>query len=419
MRRIKTLIFILCLTGIILLGACSQQTPNTTKPPTNEPSKPGTPSQPDPAQPNPDPPEPTTPPQPPTTPPQTENYWKQLGGALDIDSGHNAVRPKLLLDRNGNLVVTWAEDDGVWNLQAKRWTGTAWERLASKALPFTEVGVNDFDVVIDSSNALVVSERASSGQVAIYRNTGSSWSELGQKDISNIQLETDAGGNVHGFYKDESTSTYTIKQWNGTTWVTIADFSKNLCESTPCFAEILSFQLKSDGKPIVFATDIRGNDARTFYGWNGSGWDELDAFASTTAAVVTWMPYTINANNEVIFSYRYTRGGQIEIDYTKITSKTKTYDNPGGMIVEDLAVRNNEPVALYRSDVDAKSLNVSFYNTSANTWKKVDRRLERDGNKVGNEGSALVDENGNTFVVWQEAACTNSASCGGGNIYVT
>jgi ABC-type uncharacterized transport system auxiliary subunit len=119
MKQLRSLFFIA--TMAIFLAACSQQPPATSEDLSTQ-----------------------------------ANSWKPLGGALNVVTKNNAVAPKALLDRNGKLVVVWAEDNGLWYLQAKRWNGAAWEKLSfpNRALPYTETGVNDFDVVFDSSNAL-------------------------------------------------------------------------------------------------------------------------------------------------------------------------------------------------------------------------------------------------------------------------
>jgi hypothetical protein len=407
MKRIKTLIFILGLTIIISLAACSQQTPNTTKPPTNEPSKPGTPSQPDPsqpnpAQPNPDPSEPTIPPQPPTTPPQTEKYWKQLGGALDIDAGHNAVRPKLLSDRNGNLVVTWAEDDGIWNLQAKRWTGTAWERLPSKALPFTELGVNDFDVVIDSSNTLVVSERKSSGSIEIYRYNGSAWDFMDSMQ-GLVQLQTDSSGNIYTVYQDKVTGENIVRRWDDSNWITVAIFRKKYYEespdSPPPYIYIDSFTLKTDGKPVI-AWEGLDSKHDTLSGWNGLVWEDIDTGRYLLA-------YKLDINNKPITARVFYSGYTVDITET---------DETGLSYVNDLELVNNKPVVVGTSQQDQTPVIQLWVG---NTWQQLSGNWKRETDKAAYSQDILIDKQGNIFIAWQEAACTDSASCGGGNIYVS
>jgi hypothetical protein len=146
------------------------------------------------------------------------NSWKPLGGALDVVAKNNVSSPKALLDRNGKLVVVWAEDSGLWYLQAKRWNGTIWEKLSflSKALPYNNYGVNAFDAAFDGSNTLVVSQRATSGVVTVYK-AGSSWTPLGSFD-GLVQLQTNSSGQIHTIAQTKTTGNNIVRRWTGSSW---------------------------------------------------------------------------------------------------------------------------------------------------------------------------------------------------------
>jgi PBP1b-binding outer membrane lipoprotein LpoB len=415
MKRIKTFIFALGLIAVVMFtGGCSEQTATTTKPPTNETPQPetptvdpdpneptdnpNTPSQPDtPSQPNPTPPTPT----PPNTPPQT-NYWKQLGTALDIVATQNAIRPKLLLDRNGNLVVTWAEDDGVWNLQAKRWTGTAWEKLASKTLPFTEVGVNDFDVVIDSSNALVVSERKSSGSIEIYRHNGSEWDFMDSMQ-GLVQFQTDSSGNIYTVYQDKVMGENIVRRWDDSNWITVATFTKKYYEesldSLPPYVYIDGFTVKTDGKPVI-AWEGLDSKYDTLSGWNGLVWEDIDTGRYLLA-------YKLDINNKPITARVFNSGYTVDITQT---------DETGLSAVNDLDLVSNKPVVVGTRQQDQTPV-IQLWTGS--TWQQLSGNWKRETDKAAYSQDILTDKQGNIFVAWQESACTNSASCGGGNIYVS
>jgi hypothetical protein len=345
------------------------------------------------------------------------NSWKALGGTLDVVTKNNAVLPKALLDRNGKLVVAWAEDNGLWYLRAKRWNGTTWETISfpSKALPFTEIGVNDFDVAFDGSNALVVSERASSGVVTVYKNTGSSWTPLGS-GLNTVNLETDQNGSLYGLSSNDTTARYRVKRWNGTVWATVASF-RNQPSGCGCFSKVLGFQLGSNGRPILATYELIANGFYTFYGWTGSVWEQLGSSGSTTAATINLQAYAVNASNQVVYAYRYARPS-FELDFTAVKSQVQEYSFFEKTSVYDLAFRSNAPTVIHYPD-SANYMTVSQWMNGS--WTKLGGRLERDSAKIAHRTSLnlLTDAQGKTFVVWAEATCTNSASCGGANIYVS
>ncbi|MGL4612240.1 MAG: hypothetical protein ACRCYY_21595, partial [Trueperaceae bacterium] len=126
---------------------------------------------------------------------QETGSWRSLGDTLDVVSKNNVANAKMLLDTNGKLVVLWAEDNGLWYLQGKRWNGTAWEKLAfpTRPLAYTNEGVTPFDVVFDHSNALVITQPKNGNvNVEVLRST-TSWHSLGSFTRPN-QLQTNSSG---------------------------------------------------------------------------------------------------------------------------------------------------------------------------------------------------------------------------------
>lgn len=337
------------------------------------------------------------------------NSWKALGGALDTITKNNAVNPKLLLDRNGKLVAVWAEDNGLWYLQAKRWNGTAWETLSlpSKALPYTNLGVNAFDAVFDSTNALVVSQLVNpengysrADRVEVYGAGSSSWTKLATfKGL--VQLQTNSSGQVHAVFQNKTLGNNAVRRWTGSGWQNVATLKEKAYEETPGFPPTYvfadSFILETDGKPVLEYGNYTGYGS-LFRIWTGTGWKKDSRGRHMLA-------YTLNSSNQIVAATSfYTTGTDIDVDGTTIGQGV---DGVGLF----LTFQNNKVVLL--NNLGNKPT-VTRWTGSA--WQQLGGRI---GAKVSFASNLVVDKQRNLFVVWTDAACANSASCGGANIYVS
>ncbi len=353
---------------------------------------------------------------------QVTNTWKPLGSALDIVPKNNATRPKLVLDRNGKPVVVWAEDNGLWYLQAKRWNGSAWEKLAfpSKPLPFTEEGVNAFDVAFDSSNALVLSQLmnptnsySNSGRVQVYRATSSSWISLGAFN-GLVQLQTNASGQIHTVFYLTTNGNNLIRRWNGTAWQTVATIRRiyNVRQDgSLIYAEVESFILKSDANPMVRWSYITGETY--FESWSGSTWETI--LYSVGNRLI--YDYTLNTQNQLAYIWAYT------FDHLNVSVSVVLGDFylvPNTPV--SLALRGDKPVILYNDAGDR------FYNKNngliarrwtGSAWQKLGTRLERNLAGLVYSSNVVVDKQGNIFAVWQEAVCGSNPNFCPSNVYVS
>jgi hypothetical protein len=334
------------------------------------------------------------------------NSWQKLGSTLDVVTKNNAVLPQLLLDRNGKLVVVWAEDNGCWYLQAKRWNSTTWEKLPIpvKSLPPTAYGKTRFDVAFDNSNTFIMSQYQNyAGTVQVYRSAGSYWASLGSF-TGLAQLETNASGQIHVVVQNKTTGENIVKRWNGSAWQTVATFKqKAYVDPNAPYLYADSFALRTDGKPVLEVHNPLGYGS-LFYTWTGSSWQE-----TTRGRYV--FDYALNTSHQLITATSFYASGT-ELEVTGTTQDAGLFD---GSV--SLALRNNQPVLLYYPKAENYKLTAKLWTGSS--WMKLAGRLERDLAKVANESDILVDKQGNIFVVWQEAACKESATCGGGNIYVS
>lgn len=340
---------------------------------------------------------------------QVANTWKPLGGALDVVSKNNTANAKLLIDRNGKPVVLWAEDNGLWYLQGKRWNGTTWEKMAfpTRPLAYTDAGVVPFDIVIDSSNAIVINQPGGK----ILRAT-TQWVQLGSEGTK--QLQTDQYGRVHALFYDSRGDTSLIKRWNGTSWQTAFSFRKLIPASMSAFGDFYitadGFNLKPDGKPIVRSLyrTCQKCEVLSFFDWNGQTWTDVAGYGGAYGQTFL-LDYAIASNNTVItvmLEYGY---------YTNIYANSTSLGSLGGNTgLVALGVKNSSPVIWYSKE---GVFNIVFWN--GNQRSKIGGDIRRDPTKQIINGDIVVDKNGTIFALWQEAACTASATCGGANIYVS
>lgn len=344
---------------------------------------------------------------------QVANTWKPLGGALDVVTKNNTANAKLLLDRNGKPVVVWAEDNGLWYLQGKRWNGTVWEKLSflTRPLAYTDAGVVPFDVVMDSSNALVITQPGK-----ILRAT-TTWTQLGVEGTN--RLQTDQYGRVHAlFFSTTKGSTdfdnSFVKRWDGKAWQMVVNFKYLIPASRSAFGDFYitanDFLLKTDGKPIVISRyrTCQKCDNLSFFDWNGQTWSDIAGYSSPYGETFL-LDYTLSGNNKVFtatLDYGY---------YTNIYSNTTGLGGLGGNAgLISLEAKNTSPVLWYSKE---GVFSIALWNGSS--FGKIGGDIRRDSAKQITYGDIVVDKNSTIFTLWQEAACTTSATCGGANVYVS
>ncbi len=349
------------------------------------------------------------------------NTWKKLGGALDIVPANNAVKPKLLLDRNGKVVVVWAEDNGLWYLQAKRWTGTAWEKLPLpvKELPYSDTGVNAFDVAFDKSNALVLSYVSGDGKVNVTRSNGSSFQSIVTPFSSSFaNLETDKNGNIYSLAQSEAGAIKknTIQRWNGTAWQTVATLEFDTTERN---YSVPQFFVTTDGKPVllVFSSKRPYGEGYAVYSWNGTSWIITSIIGGTDPSVLSM---TLDGLNRVLAYTLYNRyrSERFALD----GSNRESFGNSSytGNYFAELSVDGtNNPLRIQPAGGPNATANLTVERWTGSAWTVLGSALNREANKETAAHQIVNDSAGNIYLVWQESACANAATCGGANIYVS
>jgi hypothetical protein len=352
---------------------------------------------------------------------QATNYWKNLGGALDVVTKNNTAYPKLLLDRNGKPVVVWAEDNGLWYLQGKRWTGATWEKLPlpTKALAYNDNGVNPFDVAFDGSNALVVSQvvafpnATNASRVEVSRAMTSAWVSLGTFN-GLVQLQTNAAGQVHAIFQNYTNGNNIVKRWDGVAWRTVAHFREFISDgSSGVYTFADSFLLKTDGNPVIsslYRPRIRVVVDRVLE-WNGQQWSQVDGVSGPVGTGIA--DYALTTSNKIITAIT---------EYDDFTTIRGAGINTGlgSSRFLSLAVKKDFPLVMYQNTRD----NPSFGKVFVDGWDggqlvNLGGDIRRDTAKMFLMGDVVVDKSGTIFALSQEAACFASATCGGADIFVS
>jgi hypothetical protein len=147
--------------------------------------------------------------------------WEVLGGPLlaTPQSLYLARDPRLILDASGNPTIAWAESDGnVFNIHARRWTGTSWEPLGGtlSALP-GNTSAGSPNLAMDTLGTIFIGwfeyTEDSATHVHLRRWNGSSWEAIGppipQSAPSQLSLGIGSSGIPYIAWSEGDSSTST------------------------------------------------------------------------------------------------------------------------------------------------------------------------------------------------------------------
>jgi hypothetical protein len=350
------------------------------------------------------------------------NTWQPLGGALDVVTKNNAVKPKLILDRNGKPVVVWAEDNGLWYLQAKRWNGTAWEKLPLpvKELPYTDTGVNDFDVAFDKSNALVLSYIAGDDKVNVTRSNGSSFQSINTPFASGFfNLETDKAGNIYTLAQSEvgMIKKNIIQRWNGSAWQNVANLEFDTSERNYA---VTRFFVTTDGKPVLLAYSYRPISGYGYgvYSWTGTAWTMTGVIGGTDPDV---LDITLDGLNRVLVytlynQFRFERFALDGSSRESLGGSSYTTNNFFALLSAD---GTNNPLRINPASKEIATTRFTVERWTGSAWTVMGAALNREANKETRFIQAVNDNAGNTYIAWIEASCATPGTCGGANVYVS
>jgi hypothetical protein len=323
------------------------------------------------------------------------NTWQKMGGALDFTVAKDAVSPKLLLDRNGNLVVAWKEYNNGPKVYMERWTNTGWQGLA-KVFPL-KVDYPDYSIVFDSSNSPVIGSAMNdlTREVAVYRfdNVSKTWKQLGANFTGSSKIAADKNGFVY------SVQGSTIRRWSGSSWQTVRTYQATDGSSISLF-NTLSF--KSDGITPVLNVSLDMYTAALAV-WNGSKWERIcHTYRGALAS-------TVLDRKDQCFGY----DGSLDL-----YQGSQPLDKFGVQVASTTFSRSNRPIATidYGEDIIVK-------RWSGSAWVQLGGIVDRVATRNVNiySASLLVDGNNTLYAAWSECVDYDAVAtrCNNFNIYVS
>ncbi len=320
--------------------------------------------------------------------------WQKLGGALDFTVAKHAGSPKLLFDRNGNLVVAWKENNNGPKVYMERWTNTGWQGLG-KVFPL-KVDYPDYSIVFDSSNSPVIGSAMNdlTREVAVYRfdNVSKTWKQLGTNFTGSSKIAADKNGFVY------SVQGSTIRRWSGSSWQIVRTYQAT-DGSTISFFNSLSF--KSDGITPVLNVSIDMYTA-ALAAWNGSKWERI--CYTYRGAIAS----TVLDRKDQCFGY----------DSTLEPYQGNQTLSRGVWLASATFGQGNRPIAVvdYGEDIIVK-------RWSGSAWVQlggiVDRVVTQNANFYST--SLIVDSSNTLYAAWSECVDYDAAAsrCNNFNVYVS
>jgi hypothetical protein len=315
--------------------------------------------------------------------------WVQLGGALDVSPGRNAIFPSLATASNGNFIVAWTEYEGFTStLYVKHWTGSAWQSLGS-ALNLSSGGVLFSSVALDASGKPVVAW-AENSNIYVKRWSGTSWVQVGRAPLNinaaqragEPSLALDGAGNpIVAWHEFNSNTFYNlyVRRWNGTAWVNVG--TNPLESKTSNYAFNASLALEPSGKPVVSweecdATQLHSSGTSCLTGadvyvkrFTSQGWQPLgravdirlanDAFSSSLARKSNDLP--VVAWQEMSNIYVKEWNGST---WTRLGNKLNANSGSTPMIIMR---SDDKPVVAWTEN--GNQIHVKFWNGSS--WQSL------------------------------------------------
>jgi hypothetical protein len=114
----------------------------------------------------------------------TTPTWLSLSNALDINKNNFTFEPALAIDKDGNLVIAWYEQDASSQnrIYVKRWNGKTWEQLGDALNTAADRGADYPSLAIDYQNRPVLAWHESttaSDTINVKLWTGTTWEQVG------------------------------------------------------------------------------------------------------------------------------------------------------------------------------------------------------------------------------------------------
>ena len=279
----------------------------------------------------------------------TGSAWDGLASPAGPDSvdtaGDVGGYTSIALDANGYPHISY-RDATSGDLKYARWTGSAWDGLASPAGPDSVDTAGDVgfytSIVLDAGGYPHISYYdATNGYLKYARWTGSAWDGLagpaGPDSVDTAEsvglytsIALDAGGYPHISYYDNTNSDLKYARWTGSAWDGLASpAGPDSVDTAGVVGFDTSIALDAGGYPHISYYDATNGDLK-YARWTGSAWDGLASPAGpdsvdTAGSIGSFTSIALDA------------GGYPHISYYDITNGDLKYARWTGSAWDGLA----------------------------------------------------------------------------------
>ena len=221
------------------------------------------------------------------------------GGGISNNSSESSG-PSLAIASDGAPIVSWtdASPSNIYEIYARRWTGTAWAELGGSAsgggisndsrysaYPSVAIGPDDLPLIAWTGYG------DGPGDIYLRRWTGSAWVEIGGSasggGISNSSGESQFPSLAIGSdgapvvaWSDSNSGNLSeiyLRRWNGSAWVGMGGSSSGGgISATSGYSWWPSLALPPGNMPMIAWHDPSGGNWEVYFRrWNGSAWVEM------------------------------------------------------------------------------------------------------------------------------------------------
>jgi hypothetical protein len=314
------------------------------------------------------------------------NTWQAIG-SLRVNANRTALSPNMAAGQD-SLYVTWYETVGTTsNVYVQKRTGTTWTQLGS-------------NLNMD-------------GKLARIPNIA--LNQQGQPFVVFAE-ETDRTG--------PTDFNLFVRTWQNGTWKTLG--TSLHAKQNNSFIDSPNIVIDAQGRPVVawYETSlVRGDFAVYIKRWNGSSWQSLGSFALRSLSDLAVAPngalYLATTENPEEFAPgeseegtnlyvdRYTTSwAQVGADYLNASGNDASAASLG---VDNL----NRPVIVYNESFSGTSINRAYGKRwLANGWQNLgsgtgNLYLNKVGSSVA-DTALVIDGSGLPYALWQEELTTSS-----------
>ncbi len=358
--------------------------------------------------------------------------WVQLGAALNILSNHDAEYPSLALDSHDQIYVSWSEISERWtDIFVKRWTGTTWRQVGGAVKINSLENALTPSLAIDSTGVPVIAW-VESLNIYVARWDGIGWLQQGDRLNTSIaytpKLVLESSGTAvvaYSQFENGSFDTY-VKRWNGTGW---SQLGSALDTTLANFALNVDLLLDSSNRPVVSWNEQVSSSPlnRNIYvkRWNGSSWQSIgsawDINASKDAA---YPSLALDASGNPVLSWAETIDASIPSMNVYVTGyfsntfrplgssldKTATNDANDSVIALDT---NNLPIVAWTEMGTSTDNDINVARWTGRAWSRIAQSPDNTLTNSASSPSLAVDRATNNPVI----AFTETVS-GNPNLYV-